>query len=297
VSPPITAPDPREAGRICAVAGRAQRDLLRRADRYPGLFSGPAFDPALFGAVCLANAFSAPWLHADALRGANRAALWAFAVDRRVDTLAATDREVAAVARRCRVVARGAPPEPGDELGAFLAAIRDDLADGRGRGWLPTWRRQLSLMLTGMAREWRWVHGGPRPTVARYLDNADNLGLSFVFVSHLAFTGEAGVRPSARAVAGLVAVGRAAQRVVRLVNDLATYERDLATGDLNVLRLGTTRRSVRRRLEDLLAQCRQRCDEMRASYPYAVTYVERQVEFNMGFHPVVDYWAEAGPTS
>jgi hypothetical protein len=187
-------------------------------------------------------------------------------------------------------VARGGAP--GDQLGALLAAIRDDLTDASGRALMPTWRRELSRMLACMQREWRWGHGGPRPTVGEYLDNADNLGLSFVFVSHLVFTGESGDTGVTRGIGRLVAVGKAAQRVIRLVNDLATYERDLATGDLNVLRLGVTRRAVRGRLRELLAQCRERCDALRVTHPYPVTYVERQVEFNLGFHPVTDYWGE-----
>jgi hypothetical protein len=276
------------------VAGQGQRDLQRCAAAYPELFPAGPFDPALFSAVCLANAFSAPWLDAARLRAANRAALWAFAVDRRVDVVAASGREVAALVRRCRSVARGGAS--GDQLGALLAAIRDDLTDAPGRALMPTWRRELSRMLACMQREWVWAHGGPRPTVGEYLDNADNLGLSFVFVSHLVFTGDAGNRSIGR----LVAAGKAAQRVIRLVNDLATVERDLATGDLNVLRLGLTRRAVRGRLRELLAECRDRCDALRAAHPDPVTYVERQVEFNLGFHPVVDYWGEpasgdAGP--
>jgi Terpene synthase family 2, C-terminal metal binding len=292
LSPHARAPKARDAGRICAVAGQGQRDLQRCAATYPELFPPGPFDPALFSAVCLANAFSAPWLDAARLRLANRAALWAFAVDRRVDVVAASDREVTALVRRCRAVARG--DASGDQLGALLAAIRDDLTDAPGRALMPTWRRELSRMLACMQREWRWGHGGPRPTLGEYLDNADNLGLSFVFVSHLIFTGEAltgvaatGVNPG---IGRLVAVGKAAQRVIRLVNDLATYERDLATGDLNVLRLGLTRRAVRRQLGELLAECRARCDALRATHPYPVTYVERQVEFNLGFHPVADYW-------
>jgi hypothetical protein len=291
VPPPSSAPHARDAGRICAVAGQGQRDLQRCAAAYPQLFPAGPFDPALFSTVCLANAFSAPWLDARRLRIANRAALWAFAVDRRVDVVAGSDREVAALARQCRAVARGGPA--GDQLGALLAAIRDDLAGTPGQALMPTWRRELSRMLACMRREWRWSHGGPRPTVGEYLDNADNLGLSFVFVSHLVFTGVTATGVD-RGIGRLVAVGKAAQRVIRLVNDLATVERDLATGDLNVLRLGLTRTAVRRRLLELRAECRERCDGLRAAHPYPVSYLERQVEFNLGFHPVVDYWGDAG---
>ena len=285
------APDAREAGRICAVAGQGQRDLAGRVAAYPHLFPPGRFDTALFGVVSLAITFSAPWLDSDRLRLTNRAALWAFAVDRLVDAVATSRREVTALATRCRSVAAGAAPDPGDGAGAFLAEIRDELSAGGGyESWGPAWRRELSRMLSGMAREWRWVHGGgPRPTVEEYLDNADNLGLSFVFVSFLASTANPA---TARDAGALVRAGRAAQRVVRLANDLGTYSADLASGDLNVLRLGPDRSQVHRRLDALLADCAARLERLRAAHPDPVAYLDRHVRFNLGFYPVADYWPD-----
>jgi hypothetical protein len=282
--------DAREAGRVCAAAGRGQRDLQRQAAAYPELFPPDRFDAALFGVVSMAIAFSAPWLDADRLRLTNRAALFAFAVDRLVDSVAVSGREVIDLAARCRAVAGGGAPEPDDAAGRMLAGIRDDLAGGDGYDrWGPAWRRELSRMLTGMAREWRWVHGGPRPSVDEYLDNADNLGLSFVYVTHLGSTAAAATERDARA---LVAAGRAAQRAVRLINDLGTEASDLATGDLNVLRLEPDRARVRRRLDGLLADCAARTGRLRAAHPDPAAYLDRHVRFNLGFYPVTDYWPD-----
>jgi hypothetical protein len=273
------------------VAAQGQRDLQRCARTYPDLFPPGPFDPALFSAVSLANAFSAPWLGARRLRVANRAALWAFAVDRLIDVVATSPGQVADLARRARAVARGGPA--GDGVGAFLAEIRDELTTGPyHRRLMNRWRTELSRMLAAMTREWRWTHGGPRPTADEYLDNADNVGLSFVFASHLVVTGD---RAAVRDARDLLAAGRAAQRVIRLVNDLATYERDLATGDLNLLRLGVTRRAAKRRLDGLRWECRERLDPLRDAHPYPIGYLERQVEFNLGFHPLVDYWGDPAP--
>jgi hypothetical protein len=298
-----------DAGRICAVATVGARDLQHRVASHPDLFPAGPFDPTLCAAVALANAFSAPWLDAAGLRAANRSALWAFGVDRLVDVAATSRRQVTAMGARCRAVARGAAASDGvgvgagdrdlrDEgpgglggvgLGAFLAEIRDDLRSAPGYARLaPTWRRELSRMLAAMAREFGWRQGGARPSVAEYLDNADNLGLTFVFASHLVHT--AG-RVTGSDVIALVAAARAAQRAVRLVNDLATYERDLATGDLNVLRLGVTRREVERLLGALVARCREDLGRFGDTHPYPAEYLRRQVEFNLGFHPLVDYWA------
>jgi hypothetical protein len=290
VPKPKPFPQAHDAGRICAVAGRGQRDLQRCAAAYPELFPADRFDATLFGLVSQAMAFSAPWLDADRLRVTNRAALWAFAIDRLVDTVATSRREVAALAARCRAVAAGAAPDPGDAAGTLLADIRDALAARAGYdGWDAAWRRELSRMLAGMAREWRWVHGGPRPTMAEYLDNADNLGLSFVFVSHLGATTPV---VTARETGALVAAGRAAQRAVRLINDLGTYRSDLATGDLNVLRLGPNRSQVRRRLDEVLADCASRFERLGETHPDPVAYLDRHVQFNLGFYSVTDYWPD-----
>jgi hypothetical protein len=290
VPKPKPCPQAHDAGRICAVAGQGQRDLQRCAAVYPELFPADRFDAALFGVVSQAIAFSAPWLDADRLRVTNRAALWAFAVDRLVDTVATSRREVAALTARCRAVAAGGAPGPGHAAGTLLAEIRDELAAGTGYDrWGPVWRREVSRMLAGMAREWRWVHGGPRPTIEEYLDNADNLGLSFVFVSHLGATAPVA---TARETGSLVAAGRAAQRAVRLINDLGTYRSDLVTGDLNVLRLGPNRSQVRRRLDAILADCARRFERLNATHPDPVAYLDRHVRFNLGFYSVTDYWPD-----
>jgi len=170
----------------------------------------------------------------------------------------------------------------------LLGDLRDGLAVGPAwTGLAPAWRRETGRMLAAMAREWRWARAAAPPSVADYLANADNLGLSFVYVSHLVATlppAEVGHR------AALLAAARAAQRAVRVINDLATYERDLATGDLNLLRLGLSRPEAHDLLDGLLARCRVRCAGLRRALPRPVAFLERQVEFNLGFHPRADYW-------
>jgi hypothetical protein len=273
---------------VAAVAARGQRDLQAVVAARPRLFPPGAFDPALLGLIALANATSAPWLDAVALRAANRAALWAFAVDRLVDVVATTRAEVDSLTRRCRAVAAGAPAAGDDAAAALLADLRDGLAAGPSYAVLaPTWRREAGRMLAAMAREWRWVRAGTRPSVAEYLANADNLGLSFVYASHLVAT----LSPSAAGRrSALLATARAAQRAVRVVNDLATEERDRATGDLNLLRLGVSRPRAAALLDTLVAECRTRCAGLRDELPQPVDFLERQVEFNLGFHPRADYW-------
>lgn len=127
------------SGRTCAVAARAQRDAWKWTRRYGGVFAGEPFDSALLNSVCLAGAFSAPWLTAAQLRGTNRAALWA---------LAASRGDVRPGG--CLAVADGASGH--DDLTRSLADIREELARMPVYAALrPLWRQELLRLLEGRA--------------------------------------------------------------------------------------------------------------------------------------------------
>lgn len=278
--------DGRESGRICAVAGQSQREMAAWAAAYPKLFAAKAFDAATISTLALATAFSGPWLDAGQQRMANRVTMWCFGLDWLVDYVAATPREARAVARRCLAVAAGGPPAGGEELELALADIRAELAAAPGYAELgPVWLDELRRMLAAMVRECEWKADGGLPTIDEYLTNADNLGLSFVFAAHWAFTQE---RPGP--VAAVRAASWAVQRVLRLVNDLGTYDRDLSWGDLNALMLGVDREQVRDRITALTAEARALLAPVRAGEPRLADYLERQMEFCVGFYGVTDYW-------
>ncbi|OLB77481.1 MAG: hypothetical protein AUI14_16015 [Actinobacteria bacterium 13_2_20CM_2_71_6] len=279
----------REWGRICALAGECQRDLAECADSYGGLFLARPFDPALFGTLAFACAFGGPWLTPDQLRVAARTCLWCFGLDWLVDYVATTPGEVDGIVRRCLAVAGGAAPGPDDELTRFLADIRDDLsAAGTFPALHPIWYDELRRMLTAMARERDWRSAGDaRPTFDEYLHNADNLGFSFVYVSHWFLAGEP---VPAERVGELRAAGWEVQRVIRLLNDLGTYERDVTWGDLNALMLGVTRSDVSRRVAALTDHCRELIRPLRVEHPKLTVYLSRQIGFNMGFYRIGDYW-------
>src|SRR5690242_8666788 len=103
-----------ESGRVCAVAGRAQREVREWAARYDGLFGAGPFDPTLFNTVCLRTAFSAPWLGSTALRVTNRVAVWSFGAGRLIDHVATSRADVQDLVARCLAVAGGAPPAQND---------------------------------------------------------------------------------------------------------------------------------------------------------------------------------------
>lgn len=267
----------RSCGTAAAVGGQSQRRMRAWAQKYPGLYDRPEFDPALFGTLAQAAAFSGPWYDADQLTAANKTCLWAFGLDWLVDYQAQSEEEVDALLARVAAVADGAEPE--DELTAFLAELRDDLPpDPALRA---VWREELQDMLGGMALEWRWKSRGPRPTLEEYLDNADNLGFAFVFFAHWIANGASGELAEVRKAS------RAVQQVIRLLNDLGTYERDLQWGDLNALLLGVDRPAVEQKVAELSAEAVRLLEPLP---PEHGGYMRRQMEFCSGFYGVTDYW-------
>jgi Terpene synthase family 2, C-terminal metal binding len=281
-----------EVGRICGVAARSQRDLQKQVASHPALFAGAGFDASLLATVTLANAFSAPWLDADQLRMLNRTALWAFALDWQVDVAATGADDLADLTRRCLAVADGAAPVADDPLALFLASLRDDLARAAGFAeFRAVWRDELSRLLAAMTLEWEWRQaraGNAWPvTVEQYLANADNLGAVFVNLGHWISTGS-----RAEPLPAVLAAARAAQRVVRILNDLATYGRDVSSGDLNVLMLDGGERAARSGLADLVAEHRRSLQALPAAPAGFANFLGRQVEFCRGFYPISDYWGD-----
>ncbi|CNF20587.1 Terpene synthase family%2C metal binding domain [Mycobacterium tuberculosis] len=282
-----------EAGTICAVAGQSQRQMRRWAAEHPALYDAKAFDPALFSTLALAAAFSGPGLTADRLRMANRVCVWCFGLDWLIDYVASSRAEVAGLVRRCADIADGATPAPGDsaedELARFLADVRDEMAAEPAYPELrDVWRDELRRMLDAMALEWDWKaareKGEPGPSFEEYLANADNLGFSFVFASHWIASGGGGNVPAVRAAS------RAVQRVVRLLNDLGTYERDVQWGDLNGLLLDLTRAEVEERIGELTSEARTLLHDVAKDVPELARYMERQMDFCAGFYGVTDFW-------
>ncbi|MBC6458311.1 terpene synthase family protein [Actinomadura sp. HBU206391] len=282
-----------ESGRICAVAGEAQREMRKWAAEYGGAFSAEPFDPTLFNTICLCTAFSAPWLTSAELRMANRLGLWSFGIDWVIDYVATSRAEIENIVRCCLAVADGAEPAPDDDLMRFLADIRDELASCTAFPALRhVWREEFQRFLHGMAREWDWKKARAngvtdRPTFEEYLENADNLGFSFVFTSHWIYTLRSGVPTDVDAV---VMTSRQTQRIMRLINDLGTYERDLTWGDLNGLMLGVGREEVRRHIAVLADEHARAIGTLREHQPRLARYLDRQMNFCAGFWEVTEFW-------
>ncbi|GII75901.1 hypothetical protein Sru01_08830 [Sphaerisporangium rufum] len=275
------------SGAICAVAGRSQRQMAEWTAAYPSLFAAPPFDAALYATVSMAMAFSGPWLTADELRMANKATLWAFALDWLVDHEHRSPAEARALVDGCLAVAAGAAPAAGDELARMLADIRDELAAAPAFAELGgMWREELRRTLTAMLREWEWKAAGLTPSLDDYLGNADNHGFCFVFACHWIATGG----PAAAGRDRVIAASRAVQLVMRLLNDVSSYRRDLEWGDLNALLLDVPREEVTRRITDHGARTRALLAEARQAQPRLADYLERQLDFCAGFYRTGEYW-------
>jgi hypothetical protein len=141
-------------------------------------------------------------------------------------------------------------------------------------------------MLTAMAREWQWKHTAAAVSVSDYLDNADNLGASFVNVAHWIATTDAGRDD----VPAILAATRAAQRVVRILNDIATYPRDRRWGDLNLLMLPGGEAAARDRLPSLIDEHLRLARALPRAQKRFATFLARQVEFCRGFYGLTDFW-------
>ncbi|MFE9693952.1 terpene synthase [Micromonospora sp. NPDC005806] len=277
-----------EHGRVCALAAQGQRDLQRCMTEQADLFGAEPFDAALASSIALTMAFSAPWCDAAELRLANRSVLWCFALDWQVDHEMGSAVDLDLLVRRQRAVADGGSAEPDDPLGRFLAELRVELAAGPAFATMHgVWRDAVDRTLVAMRREWHWRADAHRPGLDEYLANADNLASTMVNVTHWAGVGG----PQAHALLDrLVAASDAVQRALRLVNDLASYERDLRWGDLNALMLVEDRSVVDQELADQVRQATGLIDELRPDVPREAAYLTRQLGYASGFYRFTDFW-------
>jgi hypothetical protein len=282
-----------EQGRVCALAIECLRDLQECAAEHPGLCSAKPLGPTVLSGVALAHAFGSPDATADRIRIAARTSLWAFATDWLIDYVATSREEIDALVRGCAAVGDGAPPDPDAPVQALLASLRDELA--RRPGWAeqaPVWRDRLRRYLRANAREWDWnaaraAGDAALPTIEDYLANADNFGSSLVNVGYWIDNGAAA---TAGELELLAEASDEVQRTLRLLNDLATYERDLAWGDLNSLMLGLSREDVDRRIGELIEGCEKLIGPLAARLPHEADYLRRQLGHSVGYYGMTDYW-------
>lgn len=268
-------------GRTCALAVAGGRDLTRVAARYDGLFPEKSFDAGLYGSLAMAGAFGSPWSTPEELRVINRASLLLFAVDRLIDEEADSQDQVTAVVAACLGGERAASP-----LAAFAADLRAEL--GASPAMEAAWQDQLERLLIAMSREWEWSRAEHGPEPDEYLANADSCGALFVAVSHWIRTG---VAASPADLHRLRPAGEAVQRYLRLLNDVATRQRESGSGDVNVFTLGWEPDAVNDRMAGLAQEAAELIEPIRAAHPRAAEYLTWQIHYSAGFYGLSDFWA------
>jgi Terpene synthase family 2, C-terminal metal binding len=281
--PVLTAP---ECGRACAVAAAGQRELRRHAAGYPDLFPDRLFGGAFFATLALAGAFTAPSCDPVALGATNLAGLFVFALDWQVEVQTSEAALATDVVDPVLAVAGGAVPAKDTSLSRLLTELRGQVRTAPG---YPLWRAALVATATAMVREWRWRSGSDEPprTLPGYLDNADSTGFLFVYATHWIATDPY----CPEHVAGLRAAGLAAQRILRLVNDLGTAARERSIGDVNALTLGATPDAVAANVRGLLDGYRRLAEPVRDHHAHLAAFLDRQIGFNEGLYQLGDYWS------
>ncbi|MEU8263058.1 terpene synthase family protein [Micromonospora sp. NPDC048999] len=285
-----------EQGRICALAVSLERDLHEVVSHHQDLFAGRPFDSALVSSIAMSIAATAPEYPAEQLRVTTRILLWVFAADWQIDYLAKAADDVRAVIAGCLAVADGSTPPDKHPLARLLAEIRDELASTPAFAAMqPMWREELGRMFTAVEQEWYWkttheAAEGPRrgaPTLDEYLGNADNLACVLVNVTHWIVIGDQDCLDHWE---DLRVASREVQRALRLVNDLATYRRDLQWGDLNALMLVDDSTEVTARLTTLIEGSHELIRPLETTCPRQAAYMRRQIAFTSGFYEVSDFW-------
>jgi hypothetical protein len=288
-----------EAGRTAALASACERDLRKSVAEFKALFPGPPElfpDPPIgagvYSGVALANAFGSPGSTADALSVANRTSLWIFALDLRIDHQAGGREEIDRIVADCMSVADGA--DGTDPLARYLAGwLRDELATAAFPRWHHLWREELQRMLDSMVREWDWktslsADRTDLPSLQEYLDNADNFGSAWVNTAHWIYTGGPDTLDHLEILRPL---SREVQKILRLLNDLATHQRDREWGDLNALMLGVDVPTLQQHITALTRDTLQLLAEHAHQAPEAAAYLERQIAWSTGFYGHgADYW-------
>lgn len=274
-----------EAGRISSVAIAGERRLRQRAGDYSDLLP-PSIDATMLAGLAQSTAFIAPTCTPEQLRAANLASLWVSAEDYLVERTSSL-AEVEQITARCLAVAGGAAAA--DPLGRLLAEVRDELNAAAAYEQLqPVWREELRLMLDAEITEWHWkTAGNVLPSLGEYVGNAHNYGASWVNVSHWIRTSDPALVE--RHLDALLAASREVQQVLRLSNDLASYDRDRRTGDLNALLL-VDRPEVTADLAARTERCRGLLRGLEEQCPTEAGYLARELAWTTAFYGKADFW-------
>ncbi|WP_042381771.1 terpene synthase family protein [Streptacidiphilus melanogenes] len=211
-----------------ALLGARVIQLLRRLNGWSASLDCE-FTPQVAEMAALALTCAAPESHPRELLPAAVNVVWAQTVDDRFDVDAKSADDVERLIARCRAVARGAAPDPGDAVEAALASLVGRLsATALAPALMPVWLRRLDLMMDACRFEWLLGRAGveaERPTLEEYLAHHHSVGFGTICVAWWMSTG--GPELPGRLDA-LLAAADEMECAVRLANDRRTAPRESA---------------------------------------------------------------------
>ena len=201
----------------------------------------PAIRKVRVWPVALSVVAAAPHSTLDAAVAVARLGLWIFALDDVFDEEQLPERELMRRADRYQAIALGHSAAPaGDALAAALNEIREELAGfALFEPLSEDWTTSLCRTIQGMIREygWRQQHlsedASGLPSYQEYVENGlYSIGIPPHDWASVITTGDSSAvdcRPH------LHAMDRIAGTCIRLANDLRSYKKELAEGNVNSL--------------------------------------------------------------
>jgi len=191
--------------------------------------------------LALSVAAAAPFASAQTLISTARVSLWVFTLDDIFDEERVPEREMVRRVDRYRALVRGMPTEMGeDSLAVALREIRADLTsyplfESLG----DEWAKALCGTIDGMMCEYRWRAAlaadasAPLPSYEEYVANGlYSIGGPPHIWASLITTDDAS---TPERIDRLRPMERIASTCIRLANDLQSYRKEVAEGNINGL--------------------------------------------------------------
>jgi hypothetical protein len=278
-------------GMLCASAIACLRHIEDYPTRYWRLFPPEGFPSTVFSATAMVTAFTSPGTPPAQLRVAVRSAIWVFAADWLVDHVAQSTQDIRMLAEDCLDAVAPAPSTQGrSDLAQLLREqVYDEIATASAFPAVQDlWRTELRRYWASCQHEWEWgrLGRGAAATLDDYLADTDNFGSMVVNLSHWITQ-----IPAHRTdcIPLLLDVSRIVQRILRLLNDLATHHREHGTGDVNAILLGFTPSEVNDRITTLIDEFDTAVAVHDSCCPEQAQYLRRQTHWCRGFYSATDF--------
>lgn len=266
-------------------------ELVRGMERWANRH-GDIVNTRRFGPTCMTMAIVAPWAPSHGLELVARQAALLWAVDDTLEDSSSTAEFTATLDDVCSAVA-GRAPRVDTALTTALAELRTDLSAFPLFAELaPLWTDAMTTGISAGLDEWRiareMANGAPPPSIEEYL----RIGARTILKTAMQLAMLIVTEPESLADHWdrLAPAMREADIAVRLVNDYASYEREAATGDLNIRMLGVGKAQLRRDIAASVERFRAHLAPLLAPDPLrAAVTLDRYLTAPVEFYLRTDY--------